>query len=281
MPIAHRELPHTHATGRVGAMANESLSSVHRALDVLRALRAGPLRVQSVAEALGKEKSQVSRTLKVLAEAGFVERDARTLEYRIGWEVLALAASASGDRLQREAPGVLRGLVHALGEPAYLTVLSAHSAVTVLTERPARGLQAHEWIGRASPLNCTSAGRALLLGLPESEVTALLGADGPGGDEGGGTGPLPGTEQAPRSVGAVLERLRAERALGHVVAAEEYEPGLVAVAAPVHDHRGAVAAAVNVSAPVFRLPAEALPRVTEAVTEAARSLSAALNGARP
>ncbi|WP_461020050.1 IclR family transcriptional regulator [Streptomyces daliensis] len=266
-------------------MANESLSSVHRALDVLRALRAGPLRVQSVAEALGKEKSQVSRTLKVLAEAGFVERDARTLEYRIGWEVLALAASASGDRLPREAPGVLRGLVHALGEPAYLTVLSARSAVTVLTERPARGLQAHEWIGRASPLNCTSAGRALLLGLPEAEVTALLGADGrgadgPGGD-GDGTGPLPGTEHAPRSVGAVLERLRAERALGHVVAAEEYEPGLVAVAAPVHDHRGAVAAAVNVSAPVFRLPAEALPRVTEAVTEAARGLSAALNGAQP
>lgn len=262
-----------------GGMVNETtgakettggLSSVHRALDVLRALGQGPMRVQAVAELLGKEKTQVSRTLKALAEQGFVERDPRTQEYRVGWQLLALAASAGGDRLQREAPAVLRELVHQVGEPAYLTVLSGHSVVTVLTERTSRSLQAHEWVGRSSPLNCTSAGRALLLGLPEREVAALL-----------GPGPLPGTDQAPRDTESLLERLRADRARGYAVAAEEYEPGLVAVAAPVHDHRGAVAAAVNVSAPVFRMPPDALPPVVEAVGAAAHQLSAQLNGAAP
>ncbi|MGW8377551.1 IclR family transcriptional regulator [Streptomyces sp. ODS28] len=253
-----------------GPVAPSGLSSVHRALDVLRVLGQGPMRVQTVAEALGKEKTQISRTLKALAEAGFAERDPRTMEYRLGWQLLALAASAGEDRLRREAPAVLRELVHRLGEPAYLTVLSGHSVVTVLTERTSRSLQAHEWIGRSSPLNCTSAGRALLLGLPESEVSALLGTGGE---------PLPGTEHAPRDAESVLERLRGERTRGYVVAAEEYEPGLVGVAVPVHDHRGAVAAAVNVSAPVFRMPPEALPEVIEAVREAAHALSARLNGA--
>ncbi|MEV6262660.1 IclR family transcriptional regulator [Streptomyces sp. NPDC051784] len=252
-------------------MTSENLSSVHRALDVLRALGQGPMGVQEVATAVRREKTQVSRTLKVLAQEGFLERDPRSLRYRIGWQLLALASSAGEDRLHREAPPVLRELVHQVGEPAYLTVLSGHSVVTVLTERTSRTLQAHEWVGRSSPLNCTSAGRALLFGLTEEQVGALL-VTSPGS-------PLPGTDAAPRDVPAVLDRLRTERVRGYALAAEEMEPGLIAVAAPVHDHRGHVVAALNVSAPVFRMPPDAVPQVVDAVVGAANGLSARLNGA--
>ncbi|HZE38083.1 MAG TPA: IclR family transcriptional regulator [Stackebrandtia sp.] len=251
-------------------MSNDSLSSVRRALNVLCALGEGPQRVQDVATALGKEKSQVSRTLKVLAEQGFVERDPETMEYRLGRQLFALAGTAGDDRLHRDGPVVLRSLVRQLGEAAYLTVLAGGAAVTVLTERPRRALQAHEWIGRATPLNCTSCGRALLLGLPDDEVTDLLAAH---------PQPLPGSGLAPRTTPEVLQRLRAERSAGYVVAAEEYEPGLTAVAVPITDFRGTVVAALNVSAPVFRLPPEALPHVIEAVTIAGTRLSTAL-GAR-
>lgn len=252
-------------------MAGEGLSSVQRALDVLRALGQGPMGVQDVARALGKEKSQISRTLKLLAQEGFLERDPYTLRYRMGWQFLALAASASEDRLHREAPQVLRDLVHQLGEPAYLTVLSGHSIVTVLTERTSRGLQAYEWIGRTSPLNCTSAGRAVMFELSDAQIAALL-ATGEGEQ-------LPGTDAAPRDVAAVLERIKAERTRGFALAMEESEPGLVAIAAPVHDHRGDVAAAVNISAPAFRLPPTSISHVAEVVITAAHRLSARLNGA--
>ncbi|MCL2732838.1 MAG: IclR family transcriptional regulator [Actinomycetia bacterium] len=248
-------------------MTSDGLSSVRRALDVLRVLGAGPQRVQDAAELLGKEKSQVSRTLKVLAEEGFAERDPRTMEYRLGPQFLALAATAGEGRLHSEAPPVLRALVRELGEAAYLTELAGPAAVTVLTERPGRALQAHEWIGRAAPLNCTSSGRALLLGLPGDEVADLL-ASYPE--------PFPGTGRAPRTLAELRERLAAERAAGHVVAAEEYEPGLVGVAAPVCDFRGSVVAAVNVSAPAFRLAPEAVPDMAQAVTVAADRLSASL-----
>lgn len=254
-------------------MTGENLSSVHRALDVLRILAQGPMGVQEVARSMDREKSQVSRTLKVLAQEGFIERDPRSLRYRIGWQVFALAASASEDRLQREAPAVLRELVYQTGEPAYLTVLAGHGVVTVLTERTSRGLQAHEWVGRMSPLNCTSAGRALLFGLPDEQIAALVATDD--GE------PLPGTDAAPRDVAALLERLRAERALGYAVAVGEMEPGLIAVAVPVYDHRGDVVAAVNISAPVFRLPPEGMPDSVEPVLAAARQLSARLDPARP
>lgn len=251
----------------MGEVSTDSLSSVVRALDVLRALGQGPLRVQGVAEAVVREKTQVSRTLKVLAESGFVERDPVTQEYRLGWQLFALAAAAGEDRLYRDAPAVLRGLVRTLGEAAYLTVLAGSAAVTVLTERPGRAVQAHEWIGRSSPLTCTSSGRALLVGLSSPEVTELLA---------GYPDPLPGTGRAPQTIPDLLDRLRSERAAGHVVSAEESEPGLVAVAAPVLDFRGAVVAAVNVSAPVFRLPPDGIPPVVDAVRTAAAELSAGL-----
>ncbi|MDI2028288.1 IclR family transcriptional regulator [Saccharopolyspora sp. TS4A08] len=248
-------------------MTTENLSSVHRALDVLRALGSGPLRVQSVADALGKEKTQVSRTLKALAESGFVERDPDSLEYRLGWQLFALAGAASDSRLLQQAAPVLRSLVRAVGEAAYLTVLSGNAAVTVLAERPGRALQAHEWIGRLSPLNCTSSGRALLIGRPDDEVDALLAAQ---------PDPLPGTERAPRTPDDVRARMAVEREAGHSTAVEETEPGLVAVAAPVRDFTGTTIAALNISGPIFRLPPNDLTAAATAVTTAANNLSHAL-----
>ncbi|MBM4792344.1 IclR family transcriptional regulator [Streptomyces sioyaensis] len=251
-------------------MSNDSLSSVKRALEVLRALGQGPMRVQAMAHAIGREKTQVSRTLKVLAEEGFAVRDPETMEYRLGWQFFALAAAAEENPLRHEAPRVLRALVQQLGESAHLTTLAGNAAVTVLSERPVRTLQVHERVGQTSPLNCTSCGRALLLGVPDDEVVALFAAADATGE------PLPGSERAPRTVPALLERLHEERRAGYVVSIEEHEPGMTAVAAPVRDFRGAPVAAVNISAPTMRLPPEAHPPVIEAVLSACKRLSETL-----
>lgn len=249
-------------------MTTDGFGSVRRALEILRLLGERPLRVQAVAEAIGREKSQISRTLKLLAEAGFVERDPVTLEYRPGWQLFALARSAGDSRLIGAAPAVLRRLVRELGEPAYLTVLQGDAALTVATEHPTRSLMAREWIGRTAPLSCTAAGRALLGGRSGAEVAELTGGS-----------PLPGTARAPHDLDDLLARLNTERGQGYVAVVEEWEPGLVAAAAPVRDFTGEVVAAVNVSAPVFRLPPEALPAVTSAVRQAAADLSTALGDA--
>ena len=49
--------------------------------------------VTRISEALGREKSQVSRALKALAEYGLVERNRDALTYRLGWRIYALASS--------------------------------------------------------------------------------------------------------------------------------------------------------------------------------------------
>ncbi|MET7637092.1 IclR family transcriptional regulator [Streptomyces sp. NPDC005438] len=255
------------------AEAAEGPSSTRRTLAILTALgtpeaaERGGLRVVEIAELVGREKSQISRALKALHQAGMVERDPDTLLYRLGWRMFALAANAGHPRLLAIAPPVLRRLVMVLGERAHITVLTTDGALTVLSESPQRSVQAVGWVGRTTPVHCTSSGRALLFDHHDHEVRDLC-ADVPFS---------PGEASAPRDVEELLGRLRDARERGYALADEEFEPGLLGLAAPVRDFRGRVLAALNVSAPRYRVGRE--PRhLARAVTGAARQISRAMAG---
>ena len=64
-------MPTQDATGLRRGLAIVEVLAEHAAAD------GGPLGVVRIAELVGREKSQVSRTLRTLAETGFVERDPR------------------------------------------------------------------------------------------------------------------------------------------------------------------------------------------------------------
>jgi IclR family transcriptional regulator, KDG regulon repressor len=222
---------------------------LERMIDILTALgepesaSTSGLGVVRISELVGREKSKVSRALRTLARAGLVERDAATREYRLGWRLFALAARVADQRLLGLGPPVLRELVGALGETAHLSVLDGGEVITVLSEASPSVVRAIEWSGRAVPAHCTSAGRALLLDHDEGSLRALL-----------GRAPLeaPGP-RAPRDVAELVRRIAAARARGYAVVTDEFEAGLAGVAAPVRDFRGRIVAALNVSAPAFRL----------------------------
>ena len=121
-----------------------------------------PLGVVRIAELTGREKSQVSRTLRILDETGFVERDPETRGYRIGWRLFGLAARAGEPRLLALAQPLLRRLAAELGETAHLSVLDGAEVLTLLTEAPATTIRATGYSGRIVHVACTSSGRALL-----------------------------------------------------------------------------------------------------------------------
>lgn len=224
-------------------MSTETATSLRRGLAILLALGDGEeLGVTRVAELVGREKSQVSRTLKVLADHGLVERDRETLAYRLGWRLLTLATVAGDRRLLAAAPRVLQKLVGTFGESAYLSVLQGAEVLTVASESPAQAVQAVSWVARVVPAGCTSAGYALLIDHDRRDLGAMLPdarfrRDHP---------------RAPQNAGELEERLSQARRRGYALADEEFEPGLVSVAGSVRDIRGQVIAAVNVSAPKFR-----------------------------
>src|SRR5436190_7463624 len=95
---------------------NPGTAALARGLGVLCALAEKPagrdgLGVVALAELVGGDKSQLSRTLQTLEERGFVVRDLETLAYRLGWRLFGLAARVGESRLLAEAPPALRALV--------------------------------------------------------------------------------------------------------------------------------------------------------------------------
>src|SRR5215469_208501 len=153
--------------GQNRTMGNDS-TSLTRAIAILSALgspestRGDGIGVVEIARLVGREKTQVSRTLKTLAEAGLVTRDPDTLRYRLGWRLFTLAAVTGSQQLLTLTPHVLRQLVALVGEAAHLSVLEGRGLLTLMSESPPWAIQSVPWVGRIAPLHCTSAGRALL-----------------------------------------------------------------------------------------------------------------------
>ena len=235
------------------------------ALESDEALLRDGLGVVEIARLVGRDKSQVSRGLKTLAALGLVERDSRTLDYRLGWRVFGLAARAGDRRLLTVAPPLLRELVARLGETGHLSVLVGGEVLTLLSEPSPNAVRASGWSGRRVPAHCTSSGRVLLFDHDREALAGLFG-------DGVLTAPGP---NAPRDLDELERRIAAARAEGCALTREEFEPGLVAAAAPIRDFRGRIVAALNISAPQFRFE-DRLDAAGEETRRAADELSSRL-----
>jgi DNA-binding IclR family transcriptional regulator len=235
---------------------NPATASLERGLEVLEVLgdprHADGLGVVALAELVRGDKSQLSRALATLDAHGLVARDPDTRAYRLGWRLFALAARVAEARVVASAPPILRALVRDLGESAHLSVRQGDRVLTLLSESPEATLHAPGRVGGLTPLATTSAGRALAFDFDDDELRAL--------------------GLAPR-----IEAIVEARRLGYALVREEFEPGLVAVAAPVRGTGGGVVAAVNVSAPRFRFD-DRLESAAVRVVAAADALSAAAMG---
>jgi DNA-binding IclR family transcriptional regulator len=249
-------------------MAAARATGLRRGTEILialgsdEALARDGLGVVRIAQIVGHEKSQVSRALSALAASGFVDRDPDSRAYRLGWRLFALAARSGRPQLISHASGVLRGLVSATGETAHLSVLQAGQVLTLVSEAPPSAITAIGWSGRTVPVVCTSSGRALLFDHDLPALEALL-----------KQASFVGYGQAaPGDMSELYRRILAGRGRGYATVDEEFEQGLVGVAAPVRDFAGRIIAAVNVSGPKFRLGSR-LAATGEAVRGAAEALS--------
>ena len=228
----------------------------------------GGLGVTRIAGMTGHEKSQVSRAIVALMDYGLVERAPDNRSYRLGWGLFALAGRAGDHRLIEEAQGTLVHLVSEVGEAAHLSVLRGPGVLTLVSEPSSHSIAARGWVGRTVPAYCTSSGRVLLLDHDREALVQRLGPE-----------PFPAAgPNAPADVGELARRIVCAGQIGYALADEESEVGLVAAAAPVRDFTGRVVAALNVSAPKFRLGAR-LRQTGELVQCAAEKLSVSL-GAR-
>ena len=126
----------------------------------------------------------------------------------------------------------------------HLCVLQANQVLTVLTEAPLHAFRASGWVGRAFPAYCSSSGRVLLFDYTLEELARRFLHV---------TFVPYGPVQLVHNVNELYQQVLLARRAGYAAVCEEFEHELVGVSAPVRDFRGRVVAALNVSAPKFRL----------------------------
>ena len=272
------------------ATPRRNSAGLRRDLEILETLATpeaetnGGLGVVRIAEQVGRDKGQVSRSLSTLLDAGLVARDPHTLTYRLGYQLYAMAARTLESRLVREAVPYLRKVVTATHETAHLCVLRGDNVLTLSSELSEYAFRGIGWEGVSVAAWRTSSGRVLVSDWGNEDLRRwydLHGRDRPvisplAPVMRGSRLPQPieGTPMIEDFAGFLAEVQRIRRR-GYATVDEEFELGVVGASAPVFDFRAQIVAAINVSAPKTRVGGH-LDEVGMLVARVARELSVQL-----
>jgi IclR family acetate operon transcriptional repressor len=245
----------------------QSVSRAVRALELIA--EQGELGVTDLGRGLGVHKATASRLAATLADGGLIERDPVSDRYRLGFGLIRLVGAAlAGVDLVRTAHPVLEELAERTRETVNIGVLSGDAVLYLDQVSSGHLIASTNWVGRRTPLHCSSSGKVFLAHLPEPVLDQVLARPL--------EAPTPRTVTDP----ARLRRQLAEvRVRGYATIQEELEQGLNAVAAPVRQLNGEVAAAVSISGPSFRVRPVDLARLGRLTIDAAGAVSRRLGHA--
>ncbi|MFK4082938.1 IclR family transcriptional regulator C-terminal domain-containing protein [Kribbella sp. NPDC020789] len=250
------------------ASSGTFLQGLERGLAVIRAFSATTpaLTLSEVAREVGLTPATARRILLTLEQLGYVRTDGR--QFSLTPRVLALGwAYLSSLDLGELAGPYMEELTATTRESCSIATLDLPDIVYVARVPTSRIMTVALGVGARLPAYPTSMGRVLLSGLPTPELDAYL-ADVR-------TEQLtPQTATSPDSLRAAIEQARSD---GYALVDQELELGLRSLAAPIHNSRGRIIAALNVSAHASRstldsLRQEVLPHLLRAAEQITTAL---------
>lgn len=245
-------------------------TAVERALNILEAAahRRDGLTNSEISRKLCIPKSSASYILRTLERRGYLRRDAETGRYRLGLKILSLGGDAQENLdIADVALPFMRALVEKIHLTVHLAVLDQGEAVYIEKVEAPGFFRVNTWVGRRMFLHSTSVGKCLLAWLPKHEVEALMKQQGL-------------KKRTPKTITTVtklftdLERVKNE---GYAVDDEENSLGARCLGAPVFDVTGNVVAALGVSGTLSQVEDVSIPRISEALQDAARRISRQLH----
>ncbi|MCT4709415.1 IclR family transcriptional regulator [Enterobacteriaceae bacterium H11S18] len=236
-----------------------TLANAKDVLQLIARLQRG-VTVTDVTIELGLAKSSASRTLSMMAEYGFLERDLTTRAYRPGPVVMEAswqfrAAHTTASLVEEELELLVRGS----GYTGYVNVLEGSDVIVIHMRTGTRSLQVYTPPGSRAPAWASAAGRAVLASLPEQERAAYLPVNF--------SDPL-GTE--PQSLEELTTRIAQIKISGWALSRGEYVNGIAGISAAVKDPNNGQRYGFGLAIPCEELNDALVTRWGTAVRDAAR-----------
>jgi DNA-binding IclR family transcriptional regulator len=228
-----------------------------------------PLSVAEIGEVVDLPKPTLHRLCTTLEEDGFLIRDS------IGGRL------RPARRMRVMASGLLMASQLHIARRMVMTVLALEIRETCNFAVPGEGGMTYldrvdtPWplryqlpIGAEVPFHCTASGKMYLSSYDEEALDRMLRT-------------MVLTKEGPNAItdmNALREELKAVRASGHSWDNEEFMAGMVAMAAPIYDSEGRLAATIAFHAPVQRLDFEAAKGWVSRLKRAANDLEVLMFG---
>jgi DNA-binding IclR family transcriptional regulator len=247
--------------------------AVERALTMLEMVAQSPdgLSNAEISRKLNIPKSSASYILRTLETRGYFTRDAESAKYRVGLKILSLSRGALGGLdVRGVALPVMRRLMQQTGLTCHLAVLDGCDAVYIEKVEPEGFIRMDTWVGRRMRVHATSVGKAIVAHIPEAQLEEILGKAGM-------------EKRTPKTITTLprlLKELEKVRQQGYAVDDEENNLSARCVAAPVFDDRESIVASIGLSGTTQQVSPQTMPRILEALKDAARHVSISM-GYRP
>jgi IclR family KDG regulon transcriptional repressor len=245
---------------------DQGLVAVDHTLALLDALaRLGPVSPAALERETGCTPAGALPLLDALRARGLAIPTEDDRRWQLGprWDVMRRAAHSQG-ALATACMPFLAALGTATGENVYLRARDGLEAETIAIYQSDPSLRVYTETGKRGPLHAGPP-RLLLAHAPEAVQTQVLSQRL--------ARFTPATRTDPTWIAADLQRLRVR---GYLITADEVNPGVASVSAPVRDASGQVIAVLILSAPSMRLkpprPRQLLPQVLEAAGQLSRAL---------
>jgi len=243
-----------------------SSTAVERTLLILEAvaLREAGMSNADLSRKLKIPKSSASYILRTLEQHGYLRRDREDSTYRLGMKVLALSRGAlRGVDVREVALPIMRSLVDHIHITTHLAILDHSEAVYVEKVETPSFIKMDTWVGRRMEVHSTAVGKSLLAFLSPKEQEAILRQ----------RGLKRLTPHTITSIPRLMKEFERVRQLGYAIDNEENSLGARCVGAPVFNSAGEVEASIASTGAISTVTLEAVPRIAEAVKDAARRIS--------
>lgn len=240
--------------------------AVERALAILEAVAQDSegLSNAEISRKLQIPKSSASYILRTLEKQGYLNRNLETGKYRVGLKVLSLSRGAlSGIDVREVALPIMRHLMEKTHLTCHLAILDGTDAVYIEKVEPHGFIRMDTWVGRRMRVHATSVGKSLVAHIPQERLEKIL-------EE---RGMEKRTAKTITTVPRLLKDLEKVREQGYAIDDEENNIGARCVGAPVFNQDGAIEASIGLSGTINQVNGQTMPRILEALKDAARHIS--------
>lgn len=247
---------------------------LHKALDVLECLAAGPLTAADISKRIGVAKPTVYRLLNTLQSRDYVARDAEGTRYRLGSAAMSLGSAAGSEAgLVSLVRPFMTGLAASYGETVNLAIMTGGQILYLDVLQSGHRLRTEIPVGSRDHLHSTALGKAILAALPDREARAILST----------VELVPATPSTITAIPALLRQFTAIRQAGYAVDHEENEIGSVCVASAIRGLDGRPVGALSISGPKWRVDDRQVKVMGAELVSICSALSDvfSLGGARP